>query len=297
MLDLFQAVQRGLGGLGLALLLTLSAQAQSGWTRAQGEVFAQLNVGGFSTSQYSNLAGDQIETSRFRQGFISIYGEYGLRPRWTIVVNGPLVKAQGFETTETVVGLGDLMVGVTYGLLRGAFPVTLTLMPEFPTGPANLFAQNRLISFEQINLPTGDGEFNVHGLVAGSHSFYPAPVYVNAHLRYNLRTQYAGEPFQDQAGAGMEVGAQAWSRLWIRLRLTAQTSLGDAPRMVDFVRGEGTTFTAWGAGLGYPLTDHWGLDLSYQGYLNGPIPRRNLYNGQVLSLGLNFTWKPEEASP
>jgi len=277
----------------LLLATTTPGYAQSGWTRAQGEGFIQLSFGGFSSDRYYNLEGGLVPTAAFRQGYVSLFGEYGLKPRWTLMVNWPAFKVQGFETTETVAGIGDLVLGVKYGILRGKFPLTFTLAPEIPTGPANLFAQNTARAFETINLPTGDGEFNLHGILALSHSFYPAPVYANAHLAYNLRTQYQGRPFQDQVQGGLEVGIKFWDRLWVQLRVKSQLSLGDQPRLTDFVRGEGTTFTAWSPSLALEVTERWGLSLTYQGYLNGPVPRRNLYDAQTLSLGLSYAWKPQ----
>lgn len=280
--------------LGLLLILTaIPSYAQSGWTRAQGEGFVQLSWGGFSSDRYYNLEGDLVQTAAFRQGYVGVFGEYGLKPRWTLMVNWPAFKVQGFSTTETVAGLGDVVLGVKYGILRGKFPLTFTLAPEIPSGPANLFAQNTERTFETINLPTGDGELNLHGILALSHSFYPAPVYANAHIAYNLRTQYEGRPFQDQVQGGLEVGVKFWSHFWLQLRIKGQVSLGDQPRLTDFVRGEGTTFTAWSPSLVWELTQDWSLALNYQGYLSWPIPRRNLYDARVLSLGVSYTWKPE----
>ena len=210
------------------------------------------------------------------------------------MVNWPAFKVQGFSTTKVVAGTGDLTVGIKYGILRGKFPLTFTLAPELPTGPANLFAQNTERSFETINLPTGDGEFNLHGILALSHSFYPAPVYASAHLGYNLRTQYQGRPFQDQVQGGLEVGVKVWSRFWFQLRIKSQLSPGDQPRLTDFVRGEGTTFTAWSLRLAWEITPHLSLALTYQGYLEGPVAQRNLYAARTVSVGVSYAWKPPE---
>ncbi len=264
------------------------ALAQSGWPRARGELYAKLTLGGFTSSDYYNLDGNLVETAAFRSGFGNIYAEYGLTDKLTVLADWPVYKLQGYETTETVSGIGDLKLGLKYALWGGAFPATITVMPEIPTGPSDLRAQNLMNAFEVINLPTGDGEFNLHGTLAVSHSFYPLPIYVNGFLGYNLRTQYQGQSFQDQLRGGVEIGGKLGEVVWVRLNMVVQESLGDTPQFTDFVRGEGTGFSGLLGGITWMLNPAWGIDFAYQTYLSGPVARTNVYDNHLFMLGISY---------
>lgn len=279
--------------IAILCLPALYTFGQSGWTKGKGEGYTQLTLGYFASDTYVNLLEERMETATFRQIYASLYGEYGITSRITVLADWPVLKLQRFETTETVGGIGDLKLGVRYGLLQGKFPVSVTLMPEFPTGPANQIAQNLENAFDGINLPAGDGEFNVHGIVAVSHSFYALPLYANLYAGYNARTQFDGRAFQDQLRGGLEIGGQLAKRLNGRLHLSVQQSIGEAPQFVSFVRGEGTNFSTVQGGLTWEMTDKWSVDISSQAYLDAPIGLRNVYSGFVGMVGLVYQWKPK----
>jgi hypothetical protein len=118
----------------LLLFLPFALAAQSGWTKKKGEFFGQWSASYFSSDQYYNLSGELLETSTFRHYGTSLYGEYGLTDRLTVIANWPTYKFNSFETTETVSGLGDLGLGLKYGLPLGGVPVSITITPELPTG-------------------------------------------------------------------------------------------------------------------------------------------------------------------
>ncbi len=279
----------------LALLLTpgltvKDLRAQSAWPRPAGEGYSKITLGGFSSTQYLDLQSQRVQTEPFRSGFASLYAEYGLTDQLTVIGDWPLYRLQGYTHTETITGLGDLRLGLKYGLWEGIFPGAVILMPEFPTGPAERSAQVIDDPGQAIDLPTGDGEFNLHGLLVLSHSFYPAPAYANLWVGYNWRTYYQDIRFQDQLRGGAELGAQLGGPFWARAVLTLQTSLGELPQATDFVRGEGTTFTTLMGGLTWMLAPQWGLDVALQTFLAGPVAPRNIYDSNLLMLGLSYEW-------
>ena len=159
---------------GLIVLIAGSSLAQSGWAKEKDEVFAKLSYSYFQSDMYFNLLGGELKTSEFQQQAVSLYGEYGLTKSITLLMDWPAFKLQGFETTESVGGVGDLKLGVKYALPI-KLPVTISIIPEFPIAQANKFAQNKANSMDNANLPTGDGEFNIYSILAVSHSFYPFP--------------------------------------------------------------------------------------------------------------------------
>ncbi|MEZ4774216.1 MAG: hypothetical protein R3D00_13615 [Bacteroidia bacterium] len=282
-------------GFFLAYLFLVSGlSAQSGWTREPGQGYIKAGALSFASAQYYNLAGDLLTTSQFRQQALSLYGEYGLSERFTVIGSFPLLKINSFETTEAVAGIGDLHAELKYALLKGGFPVSLSIAPELPTGSWNNYAQNKMTSFERINLPTGDGELNVWGTLAASHSFYPFPAYVSVYGAFNYRTGFSGNSFRNQFKTGVEVGYQVKGKLWLNARLAAQKTLGQPGAPVDFIRGDGTEYTSWGFGAAYSISSKISATLEYQNYSDIVFARKNLYSGHVISVGASYEWKREE---
>jgi hypothetical protein len=153
-------------------LLFASATAQSGWTRAKNGFFGKLDVSHLSSDHYFSTTGTKLTTSKFQQTSLTFYGEYGLKNRLTLITSLPILRRNAFETTNGVFGLGDLKLELKYRLTKNpAWPVALSIAPELPIGRKNAFAQNKTNPAEKINLPIGDGEFNVWTTLAASKSF------------------------------------------------------------------------------------------------------------------------------
>jgi len=272
---------------GLAgLLPRLWGGMPTGWTRRSGTYFVKLSYSFFGSDDYYNIDGELLNTATFRQESFNLYGEYGITDRLTAIVQMPLIRWNGFETTETVSGIGDLRVELKYALLQNKFPLAISIAPEFPTGPNDLFAQNETNSFEEINLPTGDGEFNVWTTLAGSTAHPSLPLYASASVAYNFRTEYNDVDFQDQLKFAVEIGYQPITGLWVNGTINTQTSLGEENPVVDFVRGDGTAYTAWGFGVSYEFIEHFSLSANYWNFADFIFERKNIYSAPTLSLGI-----------
>lgn len=274
--------------------LVSGLSAQSGWTREPGQGYVKASALVFGSDQYYNLAGEALTTSQFRQQAVQFYGEYGLTKRLTFITSLPMLKVNSFETTEAVAGIGDLHAELKYALLKGSFPVALSIAPELPTGSWNNYAQNKMTSFERINLPTGDGELNIWSTVAASHSFYPFPAYVSVYGAFNYRTGFSGNDFRNQVKTGVEIGYQIKGKLWVNGRLAAQKTLGQPGAPIDFIRGDGTEYTSLGLGAAYSISSKMSVTFEYQNYTDLIFARKNLYSGNVISAGISYEWKKEE---
>ena len=276
------------------LLLTLisvnTVFAQSGWVKKKGEIFAKLSITTTNSDSYYNLSGDKLETSEFTQSTLGIYAEYGLTDRLTLLLNGPSIRMNGFETTNTVSGIGDLPIGAKYAIVKGKIPVSVGLMVDVPLAKSNNYAQNKEISFEQINLPTGDGEWNFVGTLAASHAFDKVPVYVSAFGQLNYRTEFEGTKFSNQLRFGVEGGLKIKEKYWLSGAVSLQESLGDS-EVTDFVRGEGTTYTSYRLGAFIPVYKAWGVDFSYSNYTDWLVDRKNIYSAGVFSVGIFYDLK------
>lgn len=275
----------------LLLLPLAPIHAQSGWVKAPGQTYLQASYQGFVSNQYYNPLGERLTTETFRQQSLQFYGEYGLTQRWDLILSMPLYRFNSFTTTTWAHGIGDLRVELKYGLLTGKIPVAISIAPELPTGPNDNFATNRERAFEQINLPTGDGEWNIWTTLAASHSFYPLPLYLSTHAAFNYRTGYQGTNFRNQIKYGVELGYQPTKSIWLIGRAGALVTIGDPTTTITvFPRGDGTTYMSGSLAASYQFSPQWSLVGNLQGYFDGWHARTNIYTGTTFTLG--FAWEP-----
>ncbi|MCR9015549.1 hypothetical protein [Aquiflexum gelatinilyticum] len=265
---------------------------QSGWTKSKGEGFFQTSFSTFNSKDYFTLEGEKLLTNRFHQQSIVFYGEYGVTDKFTVIANLPLQNFNGFETTETVSGLGDLRLEFKHSLLKKFLPLAISVAPEIPTGRANNFANSIVNDFERINLPSGDGEFNVWTTLATSFALGDFPFYGSLFGSYNYRTQYDGISFSDQMAVGVEFGYKFFDKVWVNARLNGLTSVDEITEVTDFVRGDGTEYTSYSIGASVPVYKEFHLNLNYRNFNDLLFQRKNIYSGGVFTLGIYYNLKP-----
>ncbi len=275
----------------LFCILSNCVYSQSGWTRKKNTYFLKTSFNLFSSSDYYTPDGAKLKTTQFNQQSLNLYGEYGISDKFTAIINLPMLKLNSYDNTERASGIGDLKIELKYALLQKRIPVTIALAPEFPTGSKDNYAQNKLSAIDQINLPTGDGEFNVWSTLAASHSFHPLPIYMSLSTTYNFRTQYKGFSFRDQVKFNFEAGYKLLDKIWFNGTLSAQTSVGKSNGTTDFTRGEGTEFTAFGFGAAYEVANHWSVSLQTWGYADLIFDRKNIYSAPTYSIGVFYEIK------
>ncbi len=279
-------------GLFFILFSSHNGFSQSGWVRAKGEVFASVGLQHFSSKNYINLSGEALTTSTFSQQTLQFYGEYGLSEKWTIIMNVPLLKSHGFETTKRVFGTGDLRLELKYPLISGKWNVAVSVAPEIPIAPGDNFAQNKINAFDFINLPTGDGEFNVWNTLAISKSHSKKPLYASVFVAYNIRTGYQGASFNDQLQEGLEVGYKIKGKMWLQGRWVNQQTLGSQSGFVGFIRGEGSEYSMATVALSYDLNPKWALFGKFNHVISFPTTSKNIYAGGIFNLGVMLNKKP-----
>ncbi len=278
--------------LGLSALFPSRLAAQSGWTKGKKEGFYQLSFQSMTSNDYYTLGGELLETNQFVQQSFVFYGEYGVTDRFTIIANLPLQTWNGFENTESVSGLGDLRLEFKHAILKKYLPLTISVAPELPIGTANNFAKSTINDFEQINLPSGDGEFNVWSTLASSFSLPNAPFYGTIFAAYNMRTGYDGIQFSDQYALGAEIGYHIAKKFWVNARLNALATVGgDLLIATDFVRGDGTEFTSYSFGASVPVYKQFNLSLNYRNFNDLIFERKNMYSSGVVSIGVYYERK------
>ena len=235
-----------------------------------------------------------LETSELRQSSINFYGEYGLKDHLALIVQGPLLRINSFETTEAVFGQGDLRLDLKYRLIEKTIPTSISAGIELPTGRANAFATSLEVPEESINLPTGDGEFNFWTTLAASKSLNKW--YASAFAAFNFRTSYEGESFQNLYKIGGEVGYQPIANLFLNTKLQAQYSTGESESpALGFLRGDATSFTLFSAEAMYFFKENWGLSGTFFTGNDWLAPYRNIYIAPFFSVGIIYQQKPSKS--
>jgi len=262
--------------------------AQTGWVLDKHELYANISTQYFASDNFYNALGVSIQTTPFKQIGTYFYGEFGISEVFTVIADFPFFKIQGFETTNFVGGIGDLTIGLKYGITKGKTPVAITLAPEIPIGNSNLYAINKLNSFESINLPTGDGEFNLHNKLAVSHSFYPKQFYISAFGDYNLRTNYGDLQFRDQIITGIEAG-YSYKGAWLIYKAGAQITIGAQKGITEFARGEGTDYSYHQIEISFPLSKTLFIGARATFQADFPVELSNIYVAPAF--GLSFSYK------
>jgi hypothetical protein len=259
------------------------AQATSGFVREPGGGYVKLYYSELRSSTYFTLNGvGRDDGQQLRQRGVTLYGEYGVLPHVQIGVSLPVLRANSFTGSDASAGLGDVSLELKSGTAIADWHLAAALAPEVPTGRSRAFVD--LDGGGQINLPTGDGEWNVWARVAVSRSVPSLRAYASLDVGYNLRT--AG--FTDQSGASLEVGHLLLGHVWLSTRARVQqTRGGDINPGVPFLYGEGTEFVAVDVGAAVPLFSAAFVTLDYT---NVATARRNVYGGSMVSVGMGATW-------
>ncbi len=271
-----------------SLLVPYLAFGQSGWTRSPGSFFVKLDFLSFAADNYFTPTGAQLSTNTFKQNSFNFYGEYGWKNRWTVIASMPLLRQNAFDGTEPVAGIGDLQLELKYRLTKNnQIPLALSIAPELPTGRRNAFSKSKTVPGEQINLPTGDGEFNLWTTLAASKSF--GKIYVSGFGAYNFRTKYKGLGFRDLYQFGIEGGWNPLDRLWLNAKLRAQFASGESQHPeLGFVRGDGTTYTLVSAEALFKFNKNWGASATFLTGGDWPAPLKNIYVASYFSIGVVY---------
>lgn len=271
------------------ILASININAQSGWTKAKGQLYSQVTVSYFSSNRYFATNGNLFDSgNNFQSQSLLLYGEYGITDRLTGLANIPLVQFNSFSNTDIVAGVGDIQLGIKYALSK-EFPLAISFEAAIPTSDGIQFAQakevNEIGIREEINLPTSDGEFNLWTTLAASKSMANGNTYGSLFASFNMRTQ----GFSHQVKVGAELGHLFFYQLWVIGKLNILESLSDSPNTsVPFIYGEGTTYTAASVNLLYQLNDHWSLTAIYSDYFDFLVSKKNIYDAPSISLGVAF---------
>ena len=266
----------------LFIAFPAAAVAGGGWINKPGALYAKVGVTTINTNMFHANDGSTVLTADFQDLTVQVYAEYGILERLSAQVDLPLIRRHAYVTAQPVSGIGDLGLGLKYGILTRDFPVALAVSLELPTGDRNAFGRNKSDPASIVYLPTGDGELNVWTRLYASHSFYPAPVFLTIDAGYNSRTK----GLTDQYQAGLQGGSKFFDRLWLFGNLRRLATAGRAKPEIIFSSigvGEGVEYTSYGLGASLEVIPHVSATFDLASAF-GKV--KNIYGGVNLGFGI-----------
>lgn len=243
------------------LLLCVGRATADGWTQPRGMGYYQFRFEMVRTSRYFEPNGNRIAVPTVGAYRASLYGEYGVTGRLTVVAYVPLERvtlnrqvgrATGveFDPGDSVTGLADAVAGIRVGLLNhGRTVLSASVMIGIPIGD----------SHQESGLYTGDGELNQTVGIEFGQGFGLA-AYLTLTAGWNNRTQGFSDEFVYRA----EVGTDFPGRFSGALRVGGIESTGNGGAVLGGrgLRGNDQRMLRYGAELRFAITDAAGVAIS-----------------------------------
>ncbi|MEO1655582.1 MAG: hypothetical protein AAFU64_18715 [Bacteroidota bacterium] len=177
-----------------------------GWVSNKGKGYFKLSQSFIRTDQFYSPAGTKIDIVTNGLYMTSLYAEYGISNRFTLVANIPFFVRSTLNEVQFVSGneglpgdelnaFGDMELGIKFGLIRDKpFVLSAGLTLGIPSGN-NSGGETQL-------LQSGDGEFNQLISLNAGYSIARANIYLGASIGFNNRTQDFSEEFRFGFEAG-----------------------------------------------------------------------------------------------
>ena len=226
-----------------------------GWTQPKGKGYFKLSEQIVRAESLFFADGSKTTIPTVSGYTTSLYGEFGLIDRVTLVGYMPFytnfsVDAEGFDSTT---GLGDWEVGVRIGLLTGGSTVvSLQALAGLPLGDSG----------GDIVLWSGDGEFNQHVSLQVGHSLYPVPAYLKGEIGYNNRksSDNRDDNYADELRYSLEAGYTIADRVGIALSLRGIKALDRADD--EFHPRNDVEYLSFGPQVDFYVTPNAGITAS-----------------------------------
>ena len=238
-----------------ALICSSTFAHAGGWTQPKGKGYFKLSEQIVRAKSLFLATGTKTDIPTVSGYTTSLYGEFGLLDRVTLVGYMPFytnfnVDEEGLDSTS---GIGDWDVGVRIGILtEGPTVVSVQALAGLPLGDSG----------DEIALWTGDGEFNQHFSLQVGHSLYPIPGYLKAEIGYNNRRgdDDPNEDYSDELRFSLEAGYTVAERLGISVWLRGVEVLGRADD--EFRSRYEIEYLSFGSQLDFYLTPNAGISAS-----------------------------------
>lgn len=257
------------GALLAGFLLESSTAFAGGWTHPKGKGYFKLNEQVIKSDTYFQPSGDRIDITAQSRYTTSLYGEFGLADRLTLVGYIPFYQriSEDRAGADSKTGTGDWELGARIGLLTNQpTVVSLQVMAGLPLGDS--------FSEQEVGLFTGDGEFNQLFSLQVGHSLWPTPGYLKGEIGFNNRES----DFSDELRYALEAGFMINERIGVSAWLRGVKALGTG--------GEWTVndqqYVSFGPEINVYLTSNAGITAGVTKYSGA----RNLLDAPAWDIGL-----------
>jgi hypothetical protein len=257
----------------LAGLVCQASSASAGaWTRPAGRGFYKLGEQIIRARSYYEPNGNRVGIPALSEYTASLYGEYGLTGRVTLIAYVPFIKRitlnrqvgtpSGFVffPGDAKTGVADADAGVRVGLLtKGATVLSVQVMLGLPLGDHR----------QRNGLYTGDGEFNQQVAIQAGRSLYPLPLYIAGEVGLNHRTG----AYSDEVRLAFELGCTLRQRWTIIGHLWATESLENGRSAftggTGGLAGNNQRYLTYGPEILCRITSHLGITAGVYGAVRG----------------------------
>ncbi len=246
-----------------------------GWTQPKGKGYFKLSQQVIRAESLFTANGSKTEIPTVSGYTTSLYGEFGLTDRVTLVGYMPVyahfgVDVEGFDSTA---GVGDGDAGVRIGILtKGPTVVSLQAMAGLPLGESG----------GDIVLWTGDGEFNQHVSFQVGHSLYPAPAYLIGEIGYNNRksSDNRDDNYADELRYSLQAGYTIAERMGVSVWLRGVEALDRADD--EFHPRNDLEYLSFGAQIDFHVSPNAGITAGMSRFTRS----HNLLDAPVWEVGL-----------
>lgn len=266
-----------------AMLLSVGNHAMAGgpWPKGKGKTYLKIGEWGVVSARHFTDNGgiDPNVTTGIFNTFL--YGEYGLTDRLTTTLYFPFFSRTYMNnlvssTTDEIIvpgealnSVGDTDLGIKYTLTKAGakIPVSASLILGLPFGKTG--------GGSQMNLQTGDGEFNQILRIDAARSFRLGKQnsYVSIYSGINNRTNGFSDEFRYGAEWGVNLLKQ---RLWLIARIDGAESFMNGSRSNDDITsttifGNNAEFTNASIEAAFYINKKIGLSVMAANVLRGRI--------------------------
>jgi protein XagA len=267
------------------MLLPLVSQAGGPWPQRKGFGFFKLDFSFIRATDIFDSKGLLVATPTIGNYTTSVFGEYGLTNKLTAIAYVPLFvrntlnETVGIQTGQVLQAglennaLGDVDLGLRYGLVGGKVPISASILVGLPTGDSK----------NSDGLLTGDGEFNQYlRLETGTSG---NKWWLSADAGFNNRTG----GFSDEVRYNAEFGYKLLNtKLLAILKIGGIKSLknGSANDATQGLFSNNVEFFTIAPEISYLHKNKWGVSARLG--LAVPALTRNILAAPAVSLGLFY---------
>lgn len=264
---------------------TFLPKESRGWVSDKGKGFFKLSQSFIRTDQFYSPAGTKIPIVTNGLYMTSLYAEYGISNRITLVANIPFFTRSTLNEVQFVSGseglpgdelnaFGDMDLGFKLGIIRNKpFVLSASLILGIPSGN-NSGGETQL-------LQSGDGEFNQ--LISLNAGYSISKVYFGASVGFNNRTRDFSEEFR----YGLELGYTPIPSFTALVKMDGVESFqnGEALGATNGIFSNNTEFITLAPEINYTFYKEYGISA------NVAIPLRGERILAAPSYSIGLFWK------